>query len=237
MSRTRQRISSASMLLLATGAALSLTACLTPPPIPIDVPPQPTQVVDPGASTPAPTPDPSTEPTPDTTAAPAGDIPELVAIGAELPAGALPGWETSIITADGFTTQPDSDFPLGPTISVVEDATGCTVWAYQGTQDSESPDEEESSAATLALISNSEPTDWEADIFTLDASASQGAAVEMLSIIQEPEDGSAQAWFARNFQSSGTTSSIIAECPAGAGGIDHIDSVVGEHLQINFLLP
>ncbi|WP_405218412.1 hypothetical protein [Agrococcus sp. Ld7] len=221
------------LVLLTVGAALSLSACFVPPPLPSSAPAEPTQP--PVSEAPAETPEaqPSSEPS----SAPTSDLPALVEIGTELPRGTLAGWETSFLTADGFQAQPDSTFPAGPTISVIETATGCSFWAFQGEQDTDVADEEESSAFTLGVLSNSSPDDWDADDFNLAASASQGSAVEMLSISQENDDGSGKAWFARNFQSGGTTSSIIAECPAGAGGVDHIDEVILEHLQINFLLP
>lgn len=233
MSPVSRRIAAAPMLLLAAGAALSLTACLTPPPVPTTPPVEPINTSAPPETSDPTTPDPTSEPT----GAPAGDIPELVAIGTALPPGTLGGWETSIIADDAFELQDDSTFPAGPTISVIETATGCSFWAYQGTQDGDSTDEAENSAVTLGILSDSTPDDWEPDVFTLDPSASQGAAVEMLSIIQEAEDGSAEAWYARNFQSGGMTSSIMASCPAGAGGVDHIDETVLEHFQINFLVP
>lgn len=233
MSPVSRRSSAAPLMLLAAVAALTLTGCFAPPPLPTSAPADPTPIEDPAETSEAPSPQPTTSAP---TAAPAGDIPELVAIGTELPPGTLGGWETSLLSTDGFEPQDDSTFPIGPTISVIETATGCSFWAYQGTQDSESTDEAENSAVSLGILSSSSPDDWEPDVFTLDPS-SQGAAVEMLSIIQEREDGSAEAWFARNFQSGGMTSSIMAACPAGGGGVDHIDEVVREHLQINFLLP
>lgn len=220
------------LIVLSTGIAVSLSGCIMPPALPTAPPqapsasPQPTATTDPVETTSAPTPPPSAD----------GALPELVAIGTELPPGTVGGWETSIITNDAFELQPDSDFPVGPTISVVETATGCSFWAYQGAQDSDSTDEGENSEVTLGILSNSSPDEWEADIFTLDAS-SQGSSVEMLSIFDEPEDGSVQAWYARNFQSGSMTSSIRAECPAGAGDIEYVDAVVGEHFQINFLVP
>lgn len=228
-----RRSGPAAIVLLAGGAALSLSACITPPPLPTSAPVEPSSP--PVSEGPVETAE--APPTTDPSSAPTGDIPALVALGTELPQGTLAGWETSITTAEGFEVQPDSTFPAGPTISVVETETGCTFWAFQGTQDVNVTDETESSAATLGILSNSSPDDWEADVFTLEASASQGAEVEMLSIIQDSDDGSGEAWFARNFQAGGTTSSIMAECPAGAGGVDHIDEVVLEHLQINFLVP
>lgn len=234
MSSASRRSSAAPFVLLVAGAALTLTGCITPPQLPTSAPADPTPSAGPAETSEAPSPQPSTAAP---TAAPAGDIPELVAIGTQLPPGTLGGWETSLLSTDGFEPQDDSTFPIGPTISVIETATGCSFWAYQGTQDSESTDEAENSAVSLGILSSSSPDDWEPDVFTLDPSASQGAAVEMLSIIQEREDGSAEAWFARNFQSGGMTSSIMAECPAGGGGVDHIDEVVREHLQINFMLP
>ncbi|WP_072313685.1 hypothetical protein [Agrococcus sp. Marseille-P2731] len=237
MPNSPRRALGAPLLLLTACASLALTGCITPPAVPTSAPSgAPTSTAAPSG---APT-ETSAAPTPSASAAPSaapGDIPELVAIGTELPPGTVGGWETSIITDDAFEVQPDSDFPAGPTISVVETATGCTFWAYQGAADSDSTDEAESSAATLALLSSSSPDDWDPDVFTLDRSASQGAAVEMLSIVQEVEGDPAKAWYARNFQSGGTTSSIMAMCPAGTGGIDHIDEVIIEHLQINFLVP
>ncbi|WP_347757173.1 hypothetical protein [Agrococcus sp. ProA11] len=228
-----RRTSPTPLLLLAAGAALSLSACITPPPLPSGAPADPSSpsVSEEPVETAAPS------PTTDPSGAPAEGIPDLVAINTELPPGTLAGWETSLLTADGFEVQPDSTFPAGPTISVVETATGCTFWAFQGRQDSDVSDEAENSAVTLGILSDSSPEEWDPDVFTLEASASQGAEVEMLSIIQDADDGSAEAWFARNFQSGGTTSSIVAECPADAGGVDHIDDVILEHLQINFLVP
>ncbi|MCH1882966.1 hypothetical protein [Agrococcus sp. ARC_14] len=233
MSPASRRLSAAPLILLAAATALSLSACISPPPLP-SAPPQPTAtgVTDPIETSPAPVPTPSTEPT-----AGGADLPDLVAIGTELAPGTQAGWETSILSTDGFEPQADSTFPAGPTISVLETATGCTFWAYQGQQDGESTDETENSNVTLGIISESSPDDWEADVFPLEESASQGVAVEFLSIISERDDGTAHAWYARNFQSSGTTSSIMAHCPADVGGVDHIDEVVLEHLQINFLQP
>lgn len=228
-----RRIAHAPLLLLAVGAALSLTACLTPPPLPSSGPVEPTSP--PISEGPAETAE--APPTSESSSAPTGDLPALVEIGAELPPGALAGWETSLLTAEGFEVQPDSTFPAGPTISVIETETGCSFWAFQGEQDTDVPDEQSSSEFTLGVLSDSSPDAWDADTFNLDASASQGTAVTMLSISQDNDDGSGQAWFARNFQSGGTTSSIIAQCPAAAGGVDHIDDVILEHLQINFLLP
>lgn len=236
MSPAARRTKALPLVVLATGLAFTLSGCITPPPVPTSPPEAPPTSSQPTTPT---EPAQTTEPV-ETSAAPQpsadGDLPELVALNTPLPAGTLGGWETSILTDDEFEPQSDSDFPVGPTISVIESATGCSFWAYQGTQDTDATDEVESSEFTLGLLSNSSPSDWEADVFTLDAS-SQGAAVEMLSIFQEPDDGSAQAWYARNFQSGGMTSSIRAQCPADAGGIDHVDAVVGEHFQINFLAP
>lgn len=232
MSPVTRRSKALPLIVLATGIVVSLSGCIMPPALPTAPPqvpsasPQPTATADPVETTTAPTPPPSAD----------GALPELVAIGTELPPGTVGGWETSIITDDAFELQPETDFPIGPTISVVETATGCSVWAYQGAQDSESTDEGENSEVTLGILSDSSPDEWEADIFTLDAS-SQGSSVEMLSIFEEAEDGSVQAWYARNFQSGSMTSSIRAECPAGAGGLEHVDAVVGEHFQINFLVP
>lgn len=229
MSSPRRRLAPP-LVLLAAGAALCLSGCLTPPPLPT-AQAQPTPQAPSTASSAAPTPAATSTPVAD------GDLPELVAINTPLAPGTLAGWETSILTDEAFEPQADSDFPAGPTISVVETATGCTFWAYQGTQDSESTDEAVSSAATLAIVSSSSPDDWEPDVVELEPSASQGIAVEFLSIVQEHDDGGAEAWFARNFQSSGSTSSIVASCPAGAGGVEHIDEVVLEHFHVNFLQP
>lgn len=239
MPHSFRRFTVARVALVSAVAAFGLTGCIMPPSGDPGTPP-PTPTADPGetgtASTPTPAATPSATPSEPSAG---GSLPELVAINTPLPEGTLAGWETSIITDSAFAVQSDSDFPVGPTISVVETATGCTFWAYQGAQDSESSDEGESSEATLSLLSSSSPADWSpgADVFELAPSASQGTAVEFLSIVQEPESGSARAWFARNFQSSGSTSSIAAECPEGAGGIDHIDEVVLEYFQINFLQP
>ncbi|GEK78651.1 hypothetical protein ABA31_00020 [Agrococcus baldri] len=149
----------------------------------------------------------------------------------------LAGWETSILTdPEAFAVEPDSTFPVGPTISVTEIATDCTFWAYQGVEEHDSGDEAENSEYVLGFLSQSSTDEWEPDVFEL-APSSQGVAVEMLSILSEGDDGSTRAWFARNFQSSGSTSSIVAACPAGAGGIDHIDEVIDEHFQINFRQP
>lgn len=222
-------------LVLTTAAALSLSACIMPPALPsapTSAPTsQPTAAADPVASSPAPVPSP--QPTA------AGELPDLLAMGDPLAPGTLAGWETSILTDAAFEVQPDSDFPAGPTISVAEPATDCTFWAYQGAQDSDVTDEAESSAVTLGILSSSSPSDWdpEADVFELAPSASQGVAVEFLSIVEERPDGGVRAWFARNFQASGSTSSIVAACPADAGGVDHIDEVVREHFHINFLQP
>lgn len=233
-----RRRSPAPLLLLAAGASLALTACITPPPsTTAAATPSATSAPSTAPADPSSTPTAPGSPTPTPTATASSQIPELVALGTPLPPGTLAGWETSIITADGFEAQADSTFPIGPTINVTETATGCTFWAYQGTADSDSTDETESSIASLAALSSSSPDDWEADTFTLAPSASQGASVEMLSIIQEVEGEPAKAWYARNFQAGGTTSSIMAQCPADAGGVEHIDEVILEHLQINFLLP
>lgn len=229
MSRPVRRSPTLPLAILAAGVALALSGCITPPPLPTTAPttPAPTTSPDPVETSTAPTPQPSAE----------GGLPELVAIGTPLPEGTLGGWETSIITDEAFVLQDDSDFPAGPTISVVEAATDCSFWAYQGTQDGDSTDEAENSAVTLGILSDTDPGDWDADRVTLEPSASQGVSVEMLSIVHESEDGAAEAWFARNFQSGGMTSSIVAKCPAGAGGVDHIDEVVLEHFQISFLVP
>lgn len=233
------RPTTAALLLLPALAALTLSGCFTPPPIPSSAP-NPPATSAPTDPTPVPSsPASSPAPTPSATAVPgaSGDLPELVSLNAPLPDGAQAGWETGIITDSAFTARDDQTFPAGPTISVQETATGCTFWAYQGQQDHDSTDEVENSAVTLGILSDSSPDDWEPDVVETAPSPSQGSAVEFLSIIQEHDDGTAEAWFARNFQSSRTTSSIVAQCPAGAGGIDHIDEVVYEHFMINFLLP
>ncbi len=223
-------------LVLTAAAALALAGCV---PLPPDVPPvitDPSPSV-PQPSEPAPAPTEPTESTEPGTDPDAGALPELLEVGDVLEPGTLPGWETSITTDSAFAPQPDSDFPLGPTIHVVESATDCTFWAYQGQQDIDSTDEVESSEATLAALTDSSPDDWDADTFQLAPSASQGVAVVLLSLFEELEDGSTEAWFARNFQSSQTTSAIRAACGPDTGGIEHIDEVVLEHFQINFLVP
>ena len=58
-----------------------------------------------------------------------------------------------------------------------------------------------------------------------------------LSTIRESDAGDIEVLYARNFQSSQSTSAIRATCPAGAGDLDSIDGVVFEHFQINFLTP
>lgn len=236
MSPAVRRSKALPLAILATGAALTLSGCIMPPPLPTaaptpssqpTTPPQPTTSAAPVETPSAPTPQPSS----------GGELPELVAINTPLPAGTLPGWETSILTdGDTFTIEADNTFPAGPTISVTEVATGCTIWAYQGVEEHDSGDEAENSEFVLGLLSESSPDDWEPDVFTL-APSSQGVAVEMLSIIRDADDGGIGAWYARNFQSSGSTSSIAAVCPAGAGDIEHIDAIIGEHFQINFLQP
>ena len=235
MASVSRRPLAAPLVLLAAGASLSLTGCLMPPPLPTAAPaPQPTAVAD------------AATPTTPATAAPADpgasaeDLPELLTLNTPLAPGTLPGWETSVV-ADGaaFAVQPDSDFPVGPTISVVEIATGCAFWAHQGEADSDSTDEVESTHATLYNVTQTTPEDWEwePDVVPVGPSASQGVTVEFLSLAFDLDDGGVEAWFARNFQSSGTTSTIRATCPADAGGLEHIDAVVAEQFRINFQLP
>lgn len=219
------------LLALAAGAALAMTGCIVmPPPLPSAAPAQPTVEPQPtgGAeSTEAPEPSPS---------AGGGDLPDHVDFGTALEPGTLAGWETSIISDAAFEVQPDSDFPTGPIISVVETETGCSFWAYQGVPDSDATDEEESSEATLSALVGGTPEDI--DLFEIGPSASQGVTVSFLStVVEDDATGETKAYFARNFQSSQSTSSIIATCGADAGGLDHIDEVVGEHFQINFLIP
>lgn len=230
MSPSVRRSKAMPLAMLAAGAALTLSGCITPPSLPTAAPapsPQPTTTAAPAQTSSASTPQPSA----------GGELPELVAINTPLPQGTLAGWETSILTdGDAFTVEAESTFPEGPTISVTEVATDCTFWAYQGVEEHDSGDEAENSEFVLAFLSDSSPEDWEPDVFTL-APSSQGVSVEMLSIIREEDDGGVKAWFARNFQSSGSTSSIAASCPTGAGDIEHIDEVVDEHFQINFLQP
>jgi|GEM_PF-4780785 len=220
------------LLAVAAGAALTLSGCIVlPPAVPtLAPPPAPTET----RAAPEPVETEDVEPTPD---ADSGDLPEYVDFGTELEPGTLAGWETSIIADDAFAVQDDSDFPVGPTIHVVETATGCTIWAYQGAQDSADTDEYASSEATLAALSGTTTDDWDPD--TLDLSPStQGVTVAFLSIYTEDEaTGDVEAYFARNFQSSQSTSSIRATCGGTAGGIDHIDDLIAEHFQINFLVP
>lgn len=221
------------MLVLAAGAALVMTGCvIMPPPLPTAGPAQPTT-----EPTTAPQPTDDTDPTESADPPPSagGDLPDYVDFGTALEPGTLAGWETSILSDAAFEVQPDSDFPAGPTISVVETATGCSFWAYQGAPDGDSTDEEESSAATLAAILGSVPE--ELDTFDIGPS-SQGVMVAFLSAVVEDEaTGETSAYFSRNFQSSESTSSIVATCSADAGGLEHIDEVVGEHFQVNFLVP
>lgn len=227
------------MLALAAGAALALSGCIImPPPTSTAVPtqptvePQPSGGVEPTEET---SPSPSSDPSP---SADAGDLPEYVDFGTALEPRTLAGWETSILSDASFEVQPDSDFPAGPTISVVETATGCTFWAYQGAADSDSTDETASTEATLEALTGVSSDEWEADVVDLGPSASQGVTVAFLSLYSEDDaTGDVEALYARNFQSSGTTSAIRANCGADAGGIDHIDEVVFEQFQINFLAP
>lgn len=229
MPRSTARRSPFAPLAVAAATMLSLAGCAVGPPPPVELA-EPEQTLQPAPdATPNPTAS-ADEPDP-------GALPDVLELGMIAAEGALPGWETSIITDGGFEVQPDSDFPIGPTISVVETATGCTFWAYQGQQDSADPDEVANTQATLAAITGTAPGDWEADEFVLEPSASQGVSVVLLSIFSEADDGAVQAIYARNFQSSQTTSAIRAECGPDAGGIDHIDDVISQHLQINFLLP
>jgi hypothetical protein len=216
-------------LAVAVAATLALAGCVVGPPPSVAL------------SEPEPTLEPSLDASPSPTAAAdepdPGALPEVLELGMIAAEGALPGWETSIITDGDFAVQPDSDFPIGPTISVVETATGCTFWAYQGQQDGTGTDEIANTQATLAAITDTTPADWEADEFVLEPSASQGVSVVLLSIFSEADDGAVQAVYARNFQSSQTTSAIRAECGPDAGGIEHIDAAISEHFQISFLLP
>ncbi|QUW19090.1 hypothetical protein [Agrococcus sp. Marseille-Q4369] len=230
MPRSTARRSPVSQLLVVAAALVSLTGCVIAEP-PVELQP------DGPAPAPAPTVDATPAPSASADDPDPGALPEVLELGMIAAEGALPGWETSIITDSDFEVQPDSDFPIGPTISVVETATGCTFWAYQGQQDSADPDEVANTQATLAAITGTAPGDWEADEFALEPSASQGVSVVLLSIFSEADDGSVQAIYARNFQSSQTTSAIRAECGPDAGGIEHIDDVISEHFQINFLLP
>lgn len=223
------------MLALAAGAALTMTGCIImPPALPTAAPAQPS--APPSAE---PTPTDGAEPTESTAPSPSadsGDLPEYVDFGTALEPGTLAGWETSILTDSAFTVQPDSDFPIGPTISVVETATGCSFWAYQGMPDSDSTDEEESSLATLtAFLGGSAPEST--DLVDLGPSSSQGTTVVFLSTVREGDAGATEVYYARNFQSSQSTSAIRGTCPAGAGDLESIDEVVFEHFQINFLAP
>lgn len=223
------------LLALAAGAALAMTGCvILPPTLPTAAPAQPTVEPLPTEGL-EPTeelePTEGAEPSPD-----AGELPGYLEFNTPLEPGTLAGWETAITTDPRFTVQPDSDFPAGPTISVIEDETGCTFWAYQGLPDGDAFDEEASSRATLTTLVGAEPE--EVDLFDIGPSASQGVTVVFLStVVEDAPTGEVQAFFARNFQSSGSTSSIVATCSAEAGGLDHIDEVVGEHFQINFLAP
>jgi hypothetical protein len=218
------------MLALAAGLALTMSGCVVmAPPPPTAAPAQPTVQ-----------PEPSDDPGATESAAPSpsagsGEVPEYVDFGTALEPGTLAGWETSILTDAAFTVQPDSDFPAGPTISVVETATGCSFWAYQGAPDSASTDEEESSLATISAFLGGAPEST--DLVDLGPSASQGATVVFLSTIRESDAGDVEVLYARNFQSSQSTSAIRATCPAGAGDLESIDDVVFEHFQINFLTP
>jgi hypothetical protein len=217
--------------LLATCVAAVATGCiLMPPPLPSAQPlPLPT------AAEPAPS---AADPAPSPAVSASGELPELLELNTPLEPGTLPGWETSILTDSAFTVEADNDFPIGPTISVREVATQCTFWAYQGAQDGASTDERANTELTLAGVTGTEPGEWEAAELPLEPSASQGVSVVFLSIYDEdPATGDVEAWFARNFLSSETTSTIRGTCPASAGGIDHIDEVVAEHFQVNFLLP
>ncbi|MGM1029959.1 MAG: hypothetical protein ACQEWM_08825 [Actinomycetota bacterium] len=220
------------MLALAAGAALAMSGCLVmPPALPTAAPAQPTV---------QPQPEPteqieSTEPSEPSPSADGGDLPDYVDFGTALEPGTLAGWETSILTDADFTVQPESDFPVGPTISVVQSATGCSFWAYQGAPDSASSDEEESSLATLTAFLGGEPEST--DLVDLGPSASQGTTVVFLSTVREDDAGATEVLYARNFQSSQSTSAIRATCPAGAGDLESIDEVVFEHFQVNFLAP
>lgn len=232
-----------SAALLATGVALVATGCvLMPPPLPSDDPiPQPTAVgVEPTEQPSDPSTDPSTQPStePGTDPGVSSGLPEVLELNTVLEPGTIPGWETSILTDSDFSVEADNDFPMGPTLSVREPATGCSFWAYQGAQDGASADERENTELTLASTTGTDPADWEAAELPLEPSASQGVSVVFLSIYEEDETtGDIEAWFARNFQSSQTTSAIRAACGPDTGGIEHIDEVVLEHFQINFLVP
>lgn len=225
------------LLALAAGAALAMTGCVILPPAMPTIPPPalPTETaaepIEPEPTDPAPTESEPTDP-----GASAGELPEILDFNTPLEPGTLAGWETSIITDPAFTVQPDSDFPQGPVISVVETETGCTFWAYQGLPDGDDTDEEASSEATLTTLVGEVPE--EMDLFDIGPSASQGVTVVFLStVLEDTTTGEVQAFFVRNFQSSGSTSSIIATCSAEAGGLEHIDEVVGEQFQVNFLQP
>jgi len=221
------------LLALAAGAALTMSGCIIMPPPLTTAAPAPTT-----APSVAPQPSESPEPTEGGEPSPSagsGEVPEYVDFGTALEPGTLAGWETSILSDADFTVQPDSDFPVGPTISVVETATGCSFWAYQGAPDSASTDEEESSLATISAFLGGAPEST--DLVDLGPSASQGATVVFLSTIRESDAGDIEVLYARNFQSSQSTSAIRATCPAGAGDLDSIDEVVFEHFQINFLTP
>lgn len=224
------------LLALAAGAALAMTGCvILPPAMPTAAPALPAET----ASEPIESEPSGSEPTesePTDPGAGAGELPETLDFNVALEPGTLAGWETSIITDPAFEVQPDSDFPAGPVISVVETETGCAFWAYQGLPDGDDTDERASSEATLTTLVGETPE--EMDLFDIGPSASQGVTVVFLStVLEDTTTGEVQAFFARNFQSSGSTSSIIATCSAEAGGLEHIDEVVGEQFQVNFLTP
>ncbi|WAC65728.1 hypothetical protein OVA14_10380 [Agrococcus sp. SL85] len=210
-------------------AALALAGCIPlPPPIApeatVDPSPQPERTT--AAPTPAGT------ASPGDTAAP-GALPALLAIGDAAPEGLLAGWQSSLTTDAAFEVQPESDFPVGPTISVLETATGCTFWAYQGYAEQPTGDEQADSEAVLAALTSTSPDDWEADVVTVEAPL-QGSAVEFLSIVADLDDGGVRAVFARAYAATGTEQAIDARCPAGQGDVDHIDAVVAEHVQVSF---
>ena len=217
----------AASIILAT-SALAVSACVPPPPSG-SAQPIPTPL--------SPAPAPTTTPTPAGTTGAAEELPSSLPIGTTLAPGTLAGWETDLVAATGFETQSDSTFPAGPLLHVVETSTGCDIWAYQGTQDGSGTDERAQTEATLATLTGTQPGDWVADVVTVGPSASQGVTVEFLSIVAADEGAPLDAVYARNYQSSGTTTSLRIQCPAGSGDLDHADALVEEHFSINFLKP
>lgn len=224
----------AAVAALIPASCVALAACIAPPPATPGTPePAPLPTSEPTtAPTSAPSPAPPTDPP---SSAPA-DLPTSLPVGEVLAEGTLPGWETSILTADGFEPQADTTFPAGPLIHVIETASACDVWAYQGQQDGTGTDEREQTEATLAAITDTTPDQWTSESYDIGPSASQGVTVEFLSIAADDEQG-VEAIYARNFQSSRTTSTIRISCPTGVGGLDHADGIVDEHFSINFLQP